>query len=79
MTGIEAARIRRTMTRTISPHQLVTGGDRRISHGLELARDAIQALGNMKTGCGILNTDIIAAFCNMVSMWCVEVVKKRFK
>ena len=45
MTGIEATQIRTTMTRTISSLQLVTGGDKRISHGVAMARDAIHAAG----------------------------------
>ena len=76
-TGIEASRIRQTMGHTISPHQLVTGGDRRISHGVALARDAIHAASSMKTGCGILDTDLIAAFCNMTLPWCLLVMKKK--
>ena len=66
MTGIEAARIRKTMCRTISPLQLVTGGDKRISHGVAMARDAIYAAGINRDRCGILDTDLMAAFCNMV-------------
>ena len=49
MTGIEAARIRTTMSSTISPLQLVTGGEKRISHGVAMARDAIYAAGKSKT------------------------------
>ena len=77
LSGIEASRIRRTMTRTISPHQLVTGGDRRISHGVALARDAINAASTLKSGCGILDTDLIAAFCNMVLTWCYQVMERK--
>ena len=77
MTGIEAARIKKSMTRTISPNQLVTGGDRRISHGVAKARDAIHAASSLKTGCGILDTDLVAAFCNMVLTWCLKVLRKK--
>ena len=76
-TGIEASRLRHTMSHTISPHQLVTGGDRRISHGVALARDAINAAASLKTGCGILDTDLVAAFCNMVLTWCLKVMEKK--
>ena len=65
------------MTRTISPNQLVTGGDRRISHGVAKARDAIYAASSLKTGCGILDTDLVAAFCNMVLTWCLQVLEKK--
>ena len=77
MTGIEAARIKKSMTRTISPNQLVTGGDRRISHGVAKARDAIHAASSLKSGCGILDTDLVAAFCNMVLTWCLKVLRKK--
>ena len=62
MTGVEAARVRSTMSRTVSPLQLVTGGDKRISHGVAMARDAIHIAGKNRTRCGILDTDLIAAF-----------------
>ena len=77
MTGIEAARIRKTMCRTILHLQLVTGGDKRISHGVAMARDAIHAAGINRDRCGILDTDLIAAFCNMVSTWCFSVMSKK--
>jgi exonuclease III len=77
ITGIEAARIRPTMTRTISRNQFVTGGDRRISHGVALARDAVLAAGGSGLECGILDTDLIAAFCNMVATWCTSVMIRK--
>ena len=51
MTGIEALRMRKTMKRTVSPLQLVAGDDRRLHHGIALARDAIHAAGKSKLGC----------------------------
>ena len=77
MSGVEAARLRSTMTRTVSPHQLVAGTDRRIHHGIALARDAIQAAGKSREGCGILDTDLISAFCNMVLMWALKVMEAK--
>ena len=77
LTGIEAPRIRATMHRTISPLQLVSGGDKRISHGIAMARDAIMATTNSSHRCGILDTDLIAAFCNMVALWCFMVLRKK--
>ena len=53
----------------LSPHKLVTGGDRRISHGVALA---IQAATFLKSG-----TDIEAAFCNIVLTWCYQVMKMK--
>ena len=77
MTGIEAARVRKTMSRTVFPYQLVTGGDQRISYGVAMARDAIAAAGIDRRACGILDTDLIAAFCNLVTTWCYKVLAKK--
>ena len=79
MTGIEAARVRATKSRTISPLQLVTGGDKRISHGVAMARDAIHSAGKDKHKCGILDTDLIAAFCNMVAILCAWMLSRSAK
>ena len=42
-----------------------------------MARDAIHAAGINRDRCGILDTDLIAAFCNMVSTWCFSVMSKK--
>ena len=75
--GIKAKHIRSTMHWAISPLQLLAGGDRRISHGVAMARDAIAAAGNDKVRCGILDTDLVAAFCNMFSTWCFKVMSRK--
>ena len=77
MSGIHAARLRRTMTRTVSPHQLVAGADRRIHHGIALARDAIEAASKSRSGCGILDTDLVAAFDFMVLTWAMKVLSRK--
>jgi hypothetical protein len=77
MTGIDAKRMRKVMPHTVSPLQLVGGGDRRIHHGIALARDAIQAAGKSHLGCGILDTDLIAAFDWMVMPWVQLVLAKK--
>jgi hypothetical protein len=69
--------LRSTMTRTVSPHQLVAGSDRRLHHGIALARDAIQAAGRSRAGCRILDTDLVSAFCNMVLTWSLLVLNKK--
>ena len=53
MTGIDARKMRKVMSHTISPLQLVGGGDRKIHHVIALARDAIHAAGKSHMGCGI--------------------------
>ena len=77
MTGVEAKRHRKIMTRTVSHLQLVAGSDRRIHHGIALARDAIQAAGKSRSGCGILDTDLIAAFDWMVMNWVKLVLARK--
>ena len=42
-----------------------------------MARDAIQAASTNNTECGILDTDLMAAFCNMVSTWCYMVMIRK--
>ena len=77
MTGVEAKRLRKVMTHTVSPLQLVAGADRRIHQGIALARDAIYVAGKSGLGCGILDTDLIAAFDWMVMTWVQLVLRKR--
>ena len=76
-TGIESRRFKKVTTHTLSPNQLVSGDDRRIHHGVNLARDAIYAAGKSKTGCGILDTDYIAAFDFLVMHWVFMVLAKK--
>ena len=77
ITGIEAKRLRKVMPHTVSPLQLVAGGDRKIHHGIAMARDAIQAARKSRVGCGILDTDLIAAFDWMVMSWVQLVLRKK--
>ena len=78
ISGIESLRFKKTATRTLSPLQLVAGDDRRIHHGINLARNAIQAASKFtKTGCGIADTDYQAAFDYLVMSWVFMVLKKK--
>ena len=62
-TGLEADLLKGAATHALSPLQLVASEDRRIHHGISLARNAIHAAGKRgHPGCGILDTDLIAAF-----------------
>ena len=65
------------MTHTVSPLQLVAGEDRSIHHGIVLARYVIHMAGKSKTGCGILDTDLVAAFDWMVMTWIQLVLEKK--
>ena len=53
MTGLEAKRHMKIMTHTVSSLQLVEGEDRRVHHCIALARDAINAAGKSRLGCGM--------------------------
>ena len=77
ITGIEADRFNRTATHTLSPLQLVAGEDRRIHHGICRARDAIQAAGRRREGCGLLDLDFMAGFDWLTMDWTYTVLEKK--
>ena len=77
ITGIENNRFKKVATHTLSPAQLSAGSDRRIHHGINKARDAIQAAGGRDQGCGILDNDYMAAFDYMVLTWVLKVLKAK--
>ena len=60
--GIEDKKFSKVVTHTLSPLQYVAGSDRKIHHGIARARDAIFAAGKAGVGCGIADTDFMAAF-----------------
>ena len=75
--GLEAGILKPMLTHTLSHLQLVAGKDRRIYHGINLARDAIWAAGKRGQGCGILDTDLVAGFDYMTLSWCLKVLEKK--
>ena len=77
-TGLEAKWMKDVATHTLSHLQLVAGNNRRIHHGINLARNAIYAAGKKaRNGCGILDTDLIAAF-DLISLeWAFIVLVKK--
>ena len=78
MSGLESRRFKATATKTLSPYQLVAGDDRQIHHGINLARDAIQAASKLtRTGCGIADTDYEAAFDFLVMSSVFLVLEKK--
>jgi hypothetical protein len=55
-TGLEADLLKNAATHTLSQLQLVAGEDRRIHHGINLARNAIYTARKQgRQGCGILD------------------------
>ena len=74
--GLDARRFRKIGNRVLSPNQYVAGKDRNIHHGIAKARDAIQSVMISKLGCGIADTDFVAAFDWLVLGWVWKVLKK---
>jgi hypothetical protein len=78
ISGLLSGRFKKTATTTMSPYQLVAGDDRRIHHGINLARNAIHSAGKLtKSGCGIADTDYQAAFDFLVMTWVFMVLRKK--
>ena len=77
VTGVEARRFGKTATHTLSPMQLVAGENRRIHHGINMARDAIQAVCKSKMGCGLLDLDFLAGFDWLIMDWVYAVLEKK--
>ena len=76
-TGVEARRLGNTTGHTLSHLQLVAG-NRRPHHGIDRARDAIQATRKRgHRGCGILDTDLVAAFDFLCMQWVYEVLRRK--
>ena len=75
--GIEAKRFGNTATYSLSPLQLVAGDDRRIHHGINRARDAIQKVSKTKVGCGLLDLDFMAGFDWLDMAWVYLVLSKK--
>ena len=77
-TGLEASLLKEFATHTLSPLQLVAGSDRKIQHGINKARNAIHAAGKPgHPGCGILDTDLIAAFDFLCLDWVFQVLEMK--
>ena len=77
VTAIEADKFKQTFTRTLSPFQLVAGWDRRIHHGINKARDCINAVSKSKAGCAFIDLDFIAAFDYTIMDWIFKVMRAK--
>ena len=77
MTGIEAARFRKTFTYTLSSSQMMAGDDRRIHHMINKARDCIFSVSKSKFGCALLDLDFVAAFDYQVFSWVFDVLRAK--
>jgi hypothetical protein len=62
-TGVEAELFKNVATHKLSHVQLVAGNERRIHHVINMVRNVIYAASKPgHPACGILDTDLIAAF-----------------
>jgi hypothetical protein len=77
VTGLDAARFKRTFTHTLSPVQMVSGTYRRIHHMINKARDCIYAVSKSKIGCALLDLDFVAAFDYQVFSWVFLVLRAK--
>ena len=77
ITGIELNRYKHLLTHTLSANQMAAGDNRRISHAITLARDAIFTAGKSKEGCGLADLDYEAAFDFLSLEWVRLVMKKK--
>ena len=77
ITGLEAKLFGKTATHSLSPVQLVAGSDRRIHHGINMARDAIHQVGKSRVGCGLLDLDFMAGFDWLDMAWVYLVLAKK--
>ena len=77
ITGIDNIKFKKVARHTLNPNQLSVGDDRRIVHGINKARDAINAASGRNQGAGILDNDYMAAFDLMVLTWVFKVLKAR--
>ena len=76
-TAIEADMFKQTYNHTLSPVQLVAGSDKRINHGINKARDCINAVSTSKIGCALIDLDFIAAFDFTVLNWVLQVLRAK--
>ena len=61
----------------MSPWQYAVGKDKRIQHGISLARDAIFAVSKSKKEAGIADLDFQAAFDLLCVEWVLKVLEKK--
>lgn len=76
LTGILAARLRKTEGHTMSEHQYAAG-PRRITHAICKARDAIQSISPNQKGCGICEMDFKSAYDKIALGWTWKVLSKK--
>ena len=76
LTGVLAARLKRTVKHTISPQQYAAG-PRKITHAITQARDCVNNLSTSKHPCCVVELDMVAAYDKMQLNWIWKVLLKK--
>ena len=76
LTGIMAARLRKTEGHTMSEHQYAAGS-RRITHAICQVRDAIQSVSQNQKGCAFAEMDFKSAYDKIALSWTWKVLSKK--
>ena len=76
LTGVLAARLRKTEDHTLSAHQYAAG-PRKIQHAITQARDLINNISPNQRGCAVIQTDFIQAYDLLSVNWTWQVLKKK--
>ena len=76
LSGILAARLRKTESHTLSPHQFAAG-PRRITHAICLARDTINSFTPHQKGAAIFESDFESAYDFLAVKWIWKVLERK--
>ena len=76
LSGILAARLRKTESHTLSPHQFAAG-PRRITHAICLARDTINNFSPHQKGAALFETDFESAYDFLAVKWIWKVLERK--
>ena len=76
LTGILAARLRKTEDHTLAPQQYAAG-PRRITHAICQARDLINSISPSHKGIAIIETDFVSAYDNLSVKWIWRVLERK--
>ena len=76
VTGVLASRLRKTDPHTLSPRQYAVG-DKKISHGINMFRDAIHTLPVNGRGAAVVETDFQQAYDLLAVSWTWQVLEAK--
>ena len=76
LTGVLAARLRKTEAHTLSIHQYAAG-PRKIQHAITQARDLISSVSPTQRGSAVIQTDFVQAYDLLAVSWTWQVLKRK--